>query len=310
MSRVVIVTGNRGYLGPIVVKSLRDRGYLVVGVDPALYDADIPFAYLPDVQVQTLNGILTSFGNPTAVVHLAAISNDPMGDLSLSLTYATNVDLVAEAVDIFPNAQHILASSASVYGVSNDVCVEQTPVSPLTAYADSKVKAERVIETMAANSTILRFATLWGESPNFRVDLFVNRFALDAVTTGKITPLSNAKRPLLHVRDAADAIVHAVEGGKQKYFGIYNVTGQNTTVFAAANVIGEVLNAEVVIDPALADSDYRSYFTGTLRDPHLCPSEPFTLFAENIEALAACAGKNRNKLPRIEELKRELAGNN
>jgi hypothetical protein len=70
------------------------------------------------------------------------------------------------------------------------------------------------------------------------------------------------------------------------------------------------LNAEVVIDPALADSDYRSYFTGTLRDPHLCPSEPLTLCAEHSEALAACAGKNRNKLPRIEELKRELAGNN
>lgn len=310
MSRVVIVTGNRGYLGPMVVKSLRDRGYLVIGVDPIIYEANMPFAYLPDVQVSTLNGILPSFGDPKAVIHLAAISNDPMGELSPSLTYATNVDLVAEAADIFPNAQHILASSASVYGAANDVCVEQTPTSPLTAYADSKVKAERVIETMAANSTILRLATLWGESPNFRVDLFINRFVLDAVTTGKIIPKSNAKRPILHIRDAANAIVQAVDGGKQKYFGIYNVTGQNTTVFSAANVIGETLHAEVVIDQNLADADHRSYFAGTLRDPHLCPSNPITLSAGMIEVLASCAGNNKTKLPRIEELRRELAGNN
>lgn len=310
MSRVVIVTGNRGYLGPLVVKALRDRNYLVVGVDPVIYDEDIPFAYLPDVQVAHPNGILSIFSEPKAVVHLAAISNDPMGQLAPSLTYATNVDLVAEVASLFPDAQHILASSASVYGVAQDLCVEQSTVNPLTAYADSKVKAERLLDTIVPNGTILRFATLWGDAPNFRVDLGINHFALEAVTTNRITPTSDAKRPLLHVQDAADTIVKAIDGGKANYHGIYNVTGQNTNMFKAAETIGALLNAEVIKDESLANSDHRSYYMGTLRDPHLAPTNPRVINdAEAVQRLAACASKNRNKPSRIEELKRELAGN-
>lgn len=310
MSRVIVVTGNRGYLGPLVVKALRDRNYLVIGVDPVIYDEDIPFAYLPDVQVAHPNGILSIFDKPKAVVHLAAISNDPMGELATGLTYTTNVDLVAEVASLFPNTQHILASSASVYGISQDICVEQSLLNPLTAYADSKVKAERLMDTVVPNSTILRFATLWGDAPNFRVDLGINHFALEAVTTNRITPTSDAKRPILHVQDAADAIVKAIDGGIQNYHGIYNVTGQNTSMFKAADTIGALLNSEVIKDESLANADHRSYYMGSLRDPHLCPTNPRVISDfDIIQQLAACASKNRNKPSRIEELKRELAGN-
>lgn len=310
MSRVIIVTGNRGYLGPLVVKALRDRNYLVIGVDPVIYDEDIPFAYLPDVQVAHPNALLSIFDRPKAVVHLAAISNDPMGELAPGLTYTTNVDLVAEVASLFPDTQHILASSASVYGVSTDLCVEQTPLNPLTAYADSKAKAERLMDTVVPNSTILRFATLWGDAPNFRVDLGINHFALEAVTTNRIAPTSDAKRPILHVQDAADAIVKVIDGGIQNYHGIYNITGQNTSMFKAAETIGALLNAEVVKDETLANADHRSYYMGSVRDPHLIPMNPRVINdAETIQRLAACASKNRNKPSRIEELKRELAGN-
>jgi nucleoside-diphosphate-sugar epimerase len=166
------------------------------------------------------------------------------------------------------------------------------------------------MDTVVPNSTILRFATLWGDAPNFRVDLGINHFALEAATTNRITPTSDAKRPILHVQDAADAIVKAIDGGIQNYHGIYNVTGQNTSMFKAADTIGALLNAEVIKDESLANADHRSYYMGTLRDPHLCPTNPRVINdSDTIQRLAACASKNRNKPSRIEELKRELAGN-
>lgn len=308
--KYVIVTGNRGYLGPIVVKALRDRGYATIGVDIGLYDEDIPFAYLPELQVGTVNEIVTAFSNPTAVVHLAAISNDPMGEIDTRLTYNTNVNLVAEIASLFPDSHHVLASSGSVYGFREDTCVEQTLVEPLTAYADSKVKAERILETISPSATILRFGTLWGDSPNFRVDLAINHFAYEAITTGKVEPLSDAKRPFLHVQDAANAIVKAINEGKHIYHGVYNVATENTTTFAAADKIASALNAECIKDDTLRDSDKRSYHIGTLREPHLVEMHPIKLSdQEAVQRLAACASKNRTKLRRIDELKRQLAGN-
>ena len=101
MSVPVIVTGNLGYLGPIVVKKLRDQGAVVLGIDPNFFEADLPYDCTPDVQVTSLDKAPRAFWEPKAVVHLAAISNDPMGDLNPTLTYNTNVTLVSEVAEAF-----------------------------------------------------------------------------------------------------------------------------------------------------------------------------------------------------------------
>lgn len=311
--RLVIVSGNLGYLGPIVVKGLRDRNYIVVGVDTEMYPASIPFAYLPDVQVSHPNQILSIFAEPRAVVHLAALSNDPMGELDHRLTYDTNVGLAAELASLFPEAHQILASSASVYGINPDTCVEHTPLNPLTAYADSKIKAERILESITGTAAFLRFGTLWGDAPNFRIDLAINHFALEAALSGKIEPLSNARRPVLHVQDAADAIVKVVDGGPSVYHGIYNIATENIQMFNLAERMAEEYNVEFVKDDTLADSDRRSYFVGTLREPHLINGSPrVTSDSALLQRLYACADKNKTKPARIDELKKLLAneGNN
>jgi nucleoside-diphosphate-sugar epimerase len=303
MSKSVIVTGNLGYLGPLVVRKLRKEGYVVLGVDPGLFPAKIPFECVADVQVASVDQIPRAFWEPKAVVHLAAISNDPMGELNATLTYRTNVNLVAEVADMFSSAKQVLASSASVYGWSENNCVETDPIDPLSVYADSKVKAERVLQMITPNAAVLRFATLWGSAPNFRTDLVVNRFFIQAIKDGTIKPLSNAKRPLLHVSDAADAIARVV-AEPDKYGGVYNVNGENTTVFDIASKVGAFANVPVVLDESVKDADNRSYHIGTFEVDHLMPLQPITVGDEQAMNLLSFSASAYKDMPtRLEAIK-------
>lgn len=308
MKKSVVVTGNLGYLGPIVVRNLRERGYVVAGVDPQLYPANLQWNYKPEIQVGNIEQLPRAFWNPLAVLHLAAISNDPMAELDERLTYDTNVRLVAEVADMFPDARHILASSASVYGFNPENCIESSPVNPLSTYASSKIAAENILNLLNPMSISLRFGTLWGASPNFRIDLAINHFALEAVMHNKIVPMSNARRPILHVEDAAKALVDAVEARSETHHGIYNIVAENVEIFDAAARVGEATGAEVVVDSQKKDADGRSYFSGTIRDPHLVPRQAISLGDKvAMSQLTKCALDNFKTPPRIEALKALLA---
>ena len=307
MSVPVIVTGNLGYLGPIVVKKLRDQGAVVLGIDPNFYEVELPYDCTADVQVGSFDKAPRAFWEPKAVLHLAAISNDPMGDLNPTITYNTNVTLVSEIAEAFNGAKHVLASSASVYGFTEQAASEIDQLNPLTAYADSKVKAERVLRMIAPHSTILRFGTLWGSSPNFRTDLMVNRFAIEALTEGKIEPLSNAKRPILHINDAADVLVKSALGHKEEWVDVYNVLGENVNVFDAARKVGLAMNVDVITDEAKADVDKRSYWMGTFKEPHLVPNQPIKVGDETeMTQLAASAARFKDQPGRVVQLKELL----
>lgn len=307
MSVPIIVTGNLGYLGPIVVKKLREQGAVVLGIDPNFYEEDLPYECTADVQVATLEKAPRAFWEPKAVLHLAAISNDPMGDLRPALTYYTNVTLLSEIAEAFNGAKHVLASSASVYGFTEQAASETDALNPLTAYADSKVKAERVLRMVAPHSTILRFGTLWGASPNFRTDLMVNRFAIEALTKGKIEPLSNAKRPILHINDAADTMVKVALGHKEEWVDVYNVLGENVNVFDAARKVGLAMNVDVVTDETKADADKRSYWMGTFKTPHLISTDAIKVGDETaMTQLAASAAKFKDQPGRVTQLKQML----
>lgn len=223
----ILVTGNLGYVGPGVVKALRaaypharitglDTGYFahcLTGVD-ALPERHLDSQILADVRrppAGALSGVDT-------LVHLAAISNDPIGNLyqdaTLEINHSASVALARSARDAGVS-RFVFASSCSVYGATGDEArTERSDLAPLTAYARSKVETERELEQLADETfspTSLRFATACGMSDRLRLDLVLNDFVASAVSTGKIELLSDgsAWRPLIHVSDMARSIVWA-----------------------------------------------------------------------------------------------------
>ncbi|TMV07031.1 SDR family oxidoreductase [Ruegeria sediminis] len=224
----IILLGNLGYVGPVVTAALRKSypGAELIGMDPGYFSDRLtthdawPERHLNRQIIADIRDIDASlFEGADAVVALAAVSNDPMGARFEAVTQEINQDAVIRAAHLAAAAgvsRFVFASSCSVYGFAEgDARSEDAPLNPLTAYARSKIGAERALETMDAPGmlrTALRFATACGPSPRLRLDLVLNDFAACAVTAGKITVLSDGSpwRPLIDVRDMARAIDWAI----------------------------------------------------------------------------------------------------
>jgi nucleoside-diphosphate-sugar epimerase len=224
----ILITGNLGYLGPCVTRQLRrtwpnarlsgiDTGYFtdcaLDGSETAEHRIDQQFT----ADVRDLPAGV--FSNIDAVVHLAALSNDPMGKTFEEITDDVNFRAgmeIARRAKKSGVKSFVFASSCSVYGSAEDTPrTEKSEINPLTAYARSKVALEFGLRTLAGRDftvTCLRFATACGMSPRLRLDLVLNDFVASAVSRGEIRVLSNGMpwRPLIHVRDMARAIEWAV----------------------------------------------------------------------------------------------------
>lgn len=220
----ILITGNMGYIGPSVVKRLR-QSYpqaTLIGVDSGFFAHCLTSAaILPEcrVDVQHFADVRRfpdeSLRDVDAVVHLAAISNDPMGKTFEEVTYEINfrasVELAKRAKACGVSA-FVFASSCSVYGLADDTPRKETsPLNPLTAYAKSKVWTEGELQKLANDQfkvTCLRFATACGMSERLRLDLVVNDFVACAVASKSISILSDGTpwRPLIHIRDMARAM--------------------------------------------------------------------------------------------------------
>ena len=210
----ILVTGHHGYIGSILAPRLADAGHDVVGLDTYLYQGcdfgpngraiESIRADVRDVKTEQLAGF-------DAVVHLAALSNDPLGDLDATLTYDVNLDgtvAVARAARDAGVRRFVFASSCSMYGASgtDELLDENAPLRPLTPYAESKVRAEEALADLADDDFLpvsMRNATVYGASPRLRVDIVLNNLAAWAHTTGRIRLLSDGSswRPMLHVGD-------------------------------------------------------------------------------------------------------------
>lgn len=224
----VLITGNMGYVGPRVVRHFRDafQGVQLVGFDAGFFalavtgadvlpECRVDVQYFGDVRwpaAELIDGVDT-------VVHLAAISNDPMGNRFEAVTHEINhraTVRLAEAAKRAGVRRFIFASSCSVYGEAGEGArTEEAPVNPLTAYARSKVAAEADLAPLADGSfvvTCLRFATACGMSERLRLDLVLNDFVAAAYTSRIIQILSDGTpwRPLIHVDDMARAMEWAV----------------------------------------------------------------------------------------------------
>jgi nucleoside-diphosphate-sugar epimerase len=245
----ILVTGNLGYIGPVLTSALMARGHEVHGFDSGLY---VSFASLglPVVARQTLADLrderaLRGAMKPCdAVVHLAAMSNDPLGELDPTLTREVNLDATLALIDAAGTRPLILYSSASVYGVSVVACDEEAPTHPLTLYSELKVAVERAAFARGP-SLVLRNGTVHGPAPVIRGDLLLNSMVASALATGEVvlTTSGLTRRPVVDVRDLAALTAELIERGTSS---LYNVASANVTVGDAAKVVAVATGAQII----------------------------------------------------------------
>ena len=228
-----LITGNLGYIGPIVAQHFRQQfpDSEIVGFDTGFFaDCLIDPNFNPEIYLNSqIKGDVRSlptdlFHGVDAVIHLAAISNDPMGKAFEKVTDEINhLGTIAVAKMAKDAGVHhfVFASSCSVYGATTETVSEKSPVGPLTAYARSKLASERDLALLATEKftiTCLRFATACGYSPRLRLDLVLNDFVASAIAGKKIDILSDGTpwRPLIHVKDMAVCMEWAASRNKKQ----------------------------------------------------------------------------------------------
>jgi nucleoside-diphosphate-sugar epimerase len=219
----VLVTGHNGYIGSVITPLLAEAGYEVVGLDTGYFDdctlvpdrSEVPSLRkdIRDLEPGDLDGF-------DAVVHLAALSNDPIGNLNEAWTEEINFEAsvhLAELARASGARRFLFSSSCIMYGMSEAATVsEQSPLDPKTTYARSKVRAERAISALADaefSPTFLRNGTVYGLSPRMRFDTVFNDLLGAAVANGKVVIHSDGKpwRPVVHVQDVARAFMATLE---------------------------------------------------------------------------------------------------
>lgn len=278
MKKNILIIGNLGYVGPVVVNHLfASNNYNLIGLDNAYFyncittkirypEFGLSHQYFLDVR----NLASEHFKNIDSVVYLAAISNDPMGVEYENPTYEINQNCAVKAAEYAKKNKvknFIFASSCSVYGTASEgKKTEVSELNPLTAYAKSKIGAELKLKELVNEDfhvTCLRFATACGYSPRLRLDLVLNDFVASAILNKEINILSDGKpwRPLIHVRDMARAIQWAIERNDQNIFLSIN-TGSNDWNYQvmdlATAVSNQIKGTKVVINQN-AQPDKRSY---------------------------------------------------
>ena len=270
----VLVAGHRGYIGAVLVPMLERAGYDVVGLDSELYEgcdfgevADAPTSIvrdIRDVEAADLDGI-------DAVVCLAALSNDPLGDLDPEVTDGINhlgTASFAQAAKRAGVGRFVFSSSCSLYGAAGDEPLDEGAVlRPVTPYGTAKVRAEEALSRLADTTfcvTSLRNATAYGVSPRLRGDLVVNNLTGYAVTTGEVLLKSDGRpwRPLVHVEDIARAFVSVLEAPTEvvadQAFNV-GLTEENYRIRDVAEIVREVVPDSRVTFAADAGPDVRNY---------------------------------------------------
>lgn len=270
----VLVTGGAGYIGSVLVRMLLDAGYDVICLDRMFFGIEPIQELINNPSFKLVKDDIRWF-NPDilkgvdVVVDLAALSNDPTGELDPMKTYDINYlgrIRVARLSKEHGVHRYIFASTCSVYGFQEKVVDEASPLNPLTTYAKSAMLAEIDILPLASRDfivTILRFATAYGLSHRMRFDLVVNAMTLSLYRHGLITVEGDGqqKRPLVHVRDICRAIMMVMEAEPEVINGeIFNVGSneQNYRIIELANEIGQAIGKPYRIE-FRGEIDRRSY---------------------------------------------------
>lgn len=273
----ILVTGGAGYLGSLLCQKLLDKSYSVRCFDRMYFGLDPIKSLMKSKDFELIEGNMLNLkdypallDDVEAVIHLAGIANDPTAELDPELTHKVNFQASVELARMAKSKgirRFIFASSCSVYGKGlSDVVNEDSPINPVSIYAESKVNAEKAIISMTDNKfspISFRQATLYGYSPRMRLDLAINLMVLHAITKKKIFIWGGGEqwRPFLHVEDAADAMVYALGLAYEKVAGkIYNLgsSKDNLRIIELANIVKKVVG-NTVIDIIPENPDKRSY---------------------------------------------------
>jgi nucleoside-diphosphate-sugar epimerase len=329
----VLVTGHDGYIGRVLVPLFEGAGHDIVGLDSFLFEGcalgpeppEIPAipTDLRDLDAAALRGF-------DAVVHLAAISNDPLGDLDPRITYAVNHEAsvaLARAAKDAGVTRFLFSSSCSLYGASGGDAMlgEDAAFNPVTPYGESKVLVERDVSALADDRfspTFLRNATAYGFSPRLRADIVVNNLVGHAFTSGIVLIKSDGTpwRPLVHVQDIARAFLATLEAPREAVHDeAFNVgrNEENYRIREVAEMVAEGVVGSRVTFAKGAEPDLRTYRVDFSKLPAAVPAfRPRWTVRGGIEQIArayrehgltaeAFLGTRFTRLDRINERLRE-----
>jgi nucleoside-diphosphate-sugar epimerase len=271
----IVVAGDRGYIGAVLVPFLRSHGHEVSGLDLGLYEGcDLgagpePVGTRPGRDIRDVTA--SELAGADAVVCLAALSNDPLGHLNADATYRINLDgtlNLARAAKAAGVARFAFASSCSLYGAAGTAPVgEDAPMSPVTPYGETKARAEEQLRALADDEfspTYLRNATAYGASPRLRLDIVVNNLTGVALTQGQVRLESDGSpwRPLVHVEDISRAFQAVLTAPRETVHDeAFNVgrPEDNVQIRDVAELVREKVPGSTVTFADGAGPDLRNY---------------------------------------------------
>ena len=308
----VLVTGGTGYIGRILVPDLKRKGHEITVMDRGFLDySDLENEYegvsILREDIRTCDpDLLKGFD---AVIDLAALSNDPSGNLNKIATWDINYIgrvRIARLAKKLGAKRYVVASSCSVYGFRDDICTEATPVNPLTTYAEANIAVEN--DNLALNnqdfrSTALRFATVFGYSERFRLDLVINAMTFYGYKNHVIKMMrdGNQYRPFIHVKDVSRALISSIESNNDEIGGRFINVGnnkQNVQIRDVAEMISKKIGEDCKIE-LYGDPDNRSYRVNFDLSKKLMGFETKYDIAQGVEEIIKRCSEDLEDIPQM-----------